>query len=501
MTLHKRKKKKKKLTEASYFGEIQFSSSSKKEYLRRMAAVKQGYLRQVAPKIYTTNFEETDAAIVRRNWKEILGHLFPGAIVSHRTAQEMRPSKEGFIHLTYRYTKRREFPGLTVFLTKGPEKQSDDILLPGGLYLSSEPRKALENLQKASSKTHRTLSRTELEQWLDTLLNARGEKGLNALRDRARELLGLGWQSEMQKLDVIVSALLQTKSVRVLKSDVGKKRALGVPYDMGRIQLFDALFTALSTNVPKVERAPFFTFQQDQAFAFFESYFSNFIEGTEFEVSEAKEIVFQGKIPKTRSEDGHDILGVYALVHDKKDMRITPSNSKELIDILRSRHHRMMSGRLGVNPGNFKEKLNRAGETVFVAPDLVIGTLSKGFEFYAALRPGFARAAFMMFLVSEVHPFNDGNGRIARIMMNAELSFNNEPRVLIPIVYRTDYLSALRKLSRQRDPNVYIRMLQRAYNFSSQLKFSNIVDLEEELKASNAFKESEGNVLKLPSER
>ena len=27
----------------------------------------------------------------------------------------------------------------------------------------------------------------------------------------------------------------------------------------------------------------------------------------------------------------------------------------------------------------------------------------------------------MMFLVSEVHPFVDGNGRIARIMMNAEL--------------------------------------------------------------------------------
>jgi len=27
----------------------------------------------------------------------------------------------------------------------------------------------------------------------------------------------------------------------------------------------------------------------------------------------------------------------------------------------------------------------------------------------------------MMFLVSEVHPFLDGNGRIARVMMNAEL--------------------------------------------------------------------------------
>ena len=33
----------------------------------------------------------------------------------------------------------------------------------------------------------------------------------------------------------------------------------------------------------------------------------------------------------------------------------------------------------------------------------------------------FARAVFIMFLVSEVHPFVDGNGRIAPIMKRAEL--------------------------------------------------------------------------------
>jgi fido (protein-threonine AMPylation protein) len=33
----------------------------------------------------------------------------------------------------------------------------------------------------------------------------------------------------------------------------------------------------------------------------------------------------------------------------------------------------------------------------------------------------FRRAAFQMFLISEVHPFRDGNGRMGRIFMNAEL--------------------------------------------------------------------------------
>lgn len=40
----------------------------------------------------------------------------------------------------------------------------------------------------------------------------------------------------------------------------------------------------------------------------------------------------------------------------------------------------------------------------------------------------------MKFLISEIHPFNDGNGRLARIMMNAELVAENEEKIIIPTV-------------------------------------------------------------------
>jgi len=46
----------------------------------------------------------------------------------------------------------------------------------------------------------------------------------------------------------------------------------------------------------------------------------------------------------------------------------------------------------------------------------------------------------MMFLVSEVHPFADGSGRIAR-MMNVHAG---ELRIVIPAVYRLNYLAVLR---------------------------------------------------------
>ena len=46
----------------------------------------------------------------------------------------------------------------------------------------------------------------------------------------------------------------------------------------------------------------------------------------------------------------------------------------------------------------------------------------------------------MMFLVSEVHPFADGNGRVARIMMNTELVAAGENRIIVPTVHRNNYL-------------------------------------------------------------
>ena len=58
----------------------------------------------------------------------------------------------------------------------------------------------------------------------------------------------------------------------------------------------------------------------------------------------------------------------------------------------------------------------------------------------------FQRAIFMMFLVAEVHPFSDGNGRLSRIMMNAELVSAGEQRIIVPTIYRANYLAALTRL-------------------------------------------------------
>ena len=113
----------------------------------------------------------------------------------------------------------------------------------------------------------------------------------------------------------------------------------------------------------------------------------------------------------------------------------------------------------------------------------------KGFDIYQAVRQPLGRAAFMMFVISEIHPFADGNGRIARIMMNAELVAAGQAKILIPTVYRDDYLGALRKLTRRALVDPYMRMLGRIQDFSLTVTGEDIDPMQDHLKNCNAFQE------------
>src|SRR5690606_7801901 len=140
---------------------------------------------------------------------------------------------------------------------------------------------------------------------------------------------------------------------------------------------------------------------------------------------------------------------------------------------------------------------NRAGDTEFVDHTLVRGTLIRGFDFYRGLQHPFAKAAYMMFMISEVHPFLDGNGRLARVMMNAELVKAGQTKIIIPTVFREDYLGALRQLTRRDQADTYVNMLKRAQLFSATITGENMDVMQQVLTESNAFKESEDSILQI----
>jgi hypothetical protein len=88
-----------------------------------------------------------------------------------------------------------------------------------------------------------------------------------------------------------------------------------------------------------------------------------------------------------------------------------------------------------------------------------------------------------------VHPFDDGNGRVARVMMNAELASGGQSRIIIPTVFRDDYLGGLRQLTRRGDSSVLIKALRYGHDYTARIDFSTLSRATEMLHETNAFNE------------
>ena len=480
--------------------EVIFSSQEPKISVQISKLLKSGVIRKIAPRVYSSNLDEAIESIIRRNLFQILGSLYPGAILSHRSAFEFQPTKTGQLFVTTSYTKKVSLPGITLQFLEGNSPIEGDNKFLGALYVSQKARAFLENSQtsKKIGSASKCLSLPEIEERLEQIIRVNGEEEINKLRDQARVIAEqLKMPKEFEKLNRLISALLTTKTSKTLSSPLAIARAFGKPYDSKRLELFETLFRELKqTEFPYREEkntSP----TAFRNFAFFESYFSNYIEGTVFEIDEAKKIIQTNKPLAARNDDSHDVLGTYQIVSSKKEMEITATTPEEFLKIMSFRHSILLSARTDKTPGLFKDKNNFAGSTAFVDFNLVKGTLVQSFDFYSALDHPFAKAAYIMFVISEVHPFLDGNGRVARVMMNAELVKERQAKIIIPTVFRDDYMGALKKLTKQRKCDTYIKMLQRAHEFSAKVYAEKMDDMQEYLTSCNAFIEDSDAILKI----
>jgi hypothetical protein len=470
-------------------------------------AVEAGRARRIARGLFTRNTSDQLESVVARNWAAIAAMYTPGAVVVDRSGFEAKPSADGSLMLdggaALKTPRTWKFPGLRLRVRPGPGPLPGDMPHLENLYFSSRPRAWLDNMgtsRARSGSVARTLTRVELERELNRMVALRGWEALNELRDQARELAAqMGERPKFAALDDLIGALQGTRDA-ALTTKAGRSAALGAAFDPARVDLFGTLHSALL--VEQLPRRP----EQSEslpALSFIEAYFSNWIEGTEFDLEEAEEIVFKRAIPENRVEDAHDILGTFDLVNDPALRAKLPANANEFAALLRSHHGLILERRPHASPGAFKEKENRAGGTTFVHPDLVAGTLRQGFRFVDSLPEGLPRAIFMMFLIAEVHPFTDGNGRVARVFMNAALTAAGMQRIVIPLAYRDNYLDALRALTRNRDPTPLVRVLDFAQRYAAAIPWQTLEGAVAVLRETNAFVtpdevEESGARLRLP---
>ncbi len=470
-----------------------FATHGNRSSLARSAAL--GQVRRVARGIYSDELDRTDEEVVAGHRWEIVAHVIPDAVIVDRSAASGGAPAGGTLFVASQARSRKVLlPGLSIAVRPGPRLPSDQMWTDG-VVISSPARTLIDNLALSRGRANlaRTLSQSELGDWVARQARLLGDQRLNRLRDEAREIaVALGVPGRADEADELIGAALGTRPA------AGGSRALaaraeGRGYDEDRVQRFEDVASQLVELVPSEElpaSLPPAANEAHSSLGFWEAYLSNHIEGTVFAVEQAEQIVATGEPPRDRPADGHDVLGTYRVVTDAVERVRVPRTAEELSDILLARHAEILGGRPDQGPGRWKREPNQAGSYVFVHPTLVEGTLAQGFLQRERLTSPFARALFMFYLVSEVHPFSDGNGRVVRTLVNAELSHAGQSRILIPIVWRNEYLSAVRQLSRQGNVLLYARTLAFAWRWTATMTWSDPVTTRLQLERTNALVDS-----------
>ncbi len=455
--------------------------------------VRRGQLRPVTTGVYTTDLASSLEAIVAQYWHIIVGRLLPDAVITDRSA--ITGGKVGnYLYLAHdRRAREVQLPGLVVLARPGAGPLEDDILLPGGLFQASRGRALAENTRPSRSRgdrPRRTLDVDELASWIDRLCQNDGEEKLRHYRARAQALAGIVGASTdgIARLSMLIGAALGSQKVKSTNPALNARQR-GLPFDPDRAHRFDILALALRSAATQSRPGVSATSPAYRIQAFYEAYFSNYIEGTRFTVEEAKALVYDEVVPVGRNADGHDVVGTFQIVSDYEEMSRVPQTDDEFLQLLRARHGVLMAGRPDIDPGSFKTLPNQVGNTLFVDPALVEGTLCEGFTRLAALDSAWERAVYIGFVVAEVHPFVDGNGRMARVMMNAELARGGQSKIIVPTGFRGDYLTSLRRLSRHDDPTVFVKSMRFLHDYTHQINWNSDESALAGLRSTNAFEE------------
>ena len=336
-------------------------------------AVAAGELRQLGPRLYTKNLTNAPEIIIRRNAWLIVAAYAPGALIADRTALENRPAEDGSVFIVAARRRDIELPGLWIRPRSGPAPMEDDRAFIGGLRLSSPGRAYLDNMAPSRKRggVSRTLGREELELRLDDIISRRGVEALNQVRDEARRIAPLiGRDEEFAAFDKLVGALLGTRDDNLV-SDRARARRTGAPFDPDRIALFEHLHQELQNTALPSRPVAARSGEANSSLTFFEAYFSNFIEGTEFEVAEAADIVFNNVIPADRPEDAHDVLGTW---------RIVSARARDLYDVPDFRSASLRRRQWAHRPDHDERRACRRGRRADHHSDDLPKQLSPGVE-------------------------------------------------------------------------------------------------------------------------
>ena len=420
--------------------------------------------------------------VVRRNRWQVVGLLFPGAVVSHRSALSSTPDEEGMedtLFLSGDYDRIIRLPGVRIRQMAGPGPLPGDQPLEGHLFRSSPARALLECLKvrRVRGPYSPALSEDRLRRTLEDLLNG-GIPGASLLQ-AARELAGpLRAESALERLQRLMGGGPSIPRPPVAAAPDPPPRLLPRstdPWDPEVMRALESLREALARwkVTPRADLSRIGS--QWTTLAFLDAWASCALAGRTFEAAEGEGAVFQRRVPQGRDGDAAILLATWRLLSSPVEMSFSARDrSAEGFITQLQRHHRGIF-RTAAPSGGGEVEGGSSGEAggPTMSPGRVHATLLRGFELYRTLGDPLPRAAFLLCLVTETHPFSEGTGVVARAAMNAELIASGERRILFAPTPAPPYLPALEALRREGDASPLLHLLEATHKRSADLDLRN----------------------------
>jgi len=174
---------------------------------------------------------------------------------------------------------------------------------------------------------------------------------------------------------------------------------------------------------------------------------SNALEGNSLTESETKVVLEDGlTVAGKPLRDHYEAVG-HAQAYDAMWTLLDPRITLTEADILRL--HRLFYSRIDeAQAGVYRDKRVFITGSRFIppAPDKVPGLMAEFADWLnaATLHPAeWAAQAHLRFVF--IHPFIDGNGRVARLLMNLCLLRHGYTLVIVPPILRSEYIRLLEK--------------------------------------------------------
>lgn len=422
---------------------------SERKRIERLA--RQGALVRIAPGLYV------DAAdpegVVRRTWLRLVrrfsndkGHI------SHRSALQLNPfARDLFVAVPgMRQNRIHELPGMRIYVLSGMPRPDTRLFRwkRDSAPVSTPETALLEMLEPRRGRFAAARSGPEEVE----LAVYRAHRRLNPalLRDVASKN-----DLDPEPILRVLTAVRTRDLSRLVSAEVRSllDEADGDPIRAG---IFSALVDHLAAAPREGPRKRPWSSDDDEQwdrYAFIAAYFSNYVEGTVFEPEDAEAIVYRGE-DRGPAPDRRTLVATYRTY--KRLRSIDPpavgrDGADRFVEWVREVHESVAGGNLEMDPGVFKTKKNRpsGSEIWFVEPRRVRATLSAGWAAAARLTSPFDRACFLGFVVAEVHPFKDGNGRVSRVVADAYLVRAGYSGLVVTTRSRDLYLRAYRAATRQ----------------------------------------------------